>query len=332
MSGTHLFYNGVLMRDCQTLEWNQAIEYDESHTDVLYSRVRITVVSTLIGLFRNPEDNQPTTDGTRAMWEFEQQNKSTVAVRPIAGETIVDRLQEIQSLLSKPRKDFWYALNAVTSNRPPADHVPYADYTQVGSYRVVLAATGLDQKIYNAVKDQQKKDAKARLGELLPEGNVSGPLGQKTRIEKKRVIDCNNGPKPISVSVVAINGGQNIRVQFTIEVCRPFTTAKDDDPAVTSSVPLVRDAGDTSGKGVISNRWKITEELDQAWQTSLAIEGTLVVSDHRFKPDAMRLMTSCALFPYAQLQRRQFAYSADGLTMKYRYEMRETGIAPPPGV
>ncbi len=48
MAGTDLYYNGVLLQDCQIREFVQDIEYDESGSDPLYSRFRISVSSTLV--------------------------------------------------------------------------------------------------------------------------------------------------------------------------------------------------------------------------------------------------------------------------------------------
>ncbi len=44
---TNLIYNGVQLRNCETKRFDQQIEYDESGTDVMYSRFRIRVTAIL---------------------------------------------------------------------------------------------------------------------------------------------------------------------------------------------------------------------------------------------------------------------------------------------
>lgn len=48
MSGTTLYYNGVWLRDCETKLFEQSIQYDESRTDVMFTRIRLRVTSTLV--------------------------------------------------------------------------------------------------------------------------------------------------------------------------------------------------------------------------------------------------------------------------------------------
>lgn len=330
MSGTHLYYNGVLMRDCELLEFAQVIEYDESGTDPLFSRVRITVASTLVSLHstaaqaedEDPEDDEPVPPviGPSSL----DAHPSTIAIQNVDGESMVDRYQFIQKRLQVPRKDFWFALHAVT-NKPLEDNEPNAntpakDSMQNDSYRVVLAAAGIDN--FAPVNNVAGSPTK---GGRLVEGYVSGVAENNTQILRNDVVDANNGPKPQSVNVQKINGGRAMRVHFSIEVCRALCESNDTDP----SIHPIRNAQKVVG--VLSNRWSISETLNEKWEAEIVVEGTLIVSDHRFKPDAMRLMTSCALFPYAKLVSRHFSQSTDGLKLKYRYTLREAGIAPPPG-
>ncbi|QDV26354.1 hypothetical protein [Aureliella helgolandensis] len=314
MSGTHTFYNGVLMRDCELIEFAQVVEYDESQTDPLYSRFRLTVASTLVSLHSvNGGSSSPILMGD---------HQSTIGVPPVNNESVVDRLRFVHEKLSQPRGDFWYALNAV-SNKPlsAGPNAPAPDGQQNDSYRVVLAAAGIGD--YSEVDTTDGSDTKGGR-------KVTGKLGalETSNIEilREDVIDMNNGPKPMSVNVVEIHGGRAMRVQFTIEVCRPICPLQNNDP----SAHPIRDAKRV--KGVISNRWAINETLNEDWSNTIVIEGTLIVSDQRFKPDAMRLMTSTAMFPYAKMKGRQFFTSSDGLKLKYRYTMQEAGVAPPPHI
>ncbi|MCC7334454.1 MAG: hypothetical protein IT422_05140 [Pirellulaceae bacterium] len=323
MSGTHLFYNGVLMRDCEMIEFAQVIEYDESETDPLYSRFRLTVASTLISLHStNPSDGPPINLGDTSN-ALTRQHLSTIALPAVTGETVVDRLQFIESRLQQPRKDFWLALNATTNkplvNNSPDQFTPAKDSSANDSYRIVLAATGIDD-----FADMSTDENDGTKGGRKVTGMLAGATQfTNVQIERKDVVDANNGPKPQGVNVVQINGGRSMRVQVTIEVCRPLC-----QPSTDPTTHPIRDAKKV--KGVISNRWSIQETLNENWEAEIVIEGTLIISDQRFKADSMRLMTSTGMFPYAKMTGRMFSTSADGLKLKYRYTIKEAGISPPP--
>ncbi len=295
MSGTHVFYNGVLLRDCELLAFEQLIEKDKSGTDPLYSRFRISVASRLVSMTSDTLDPSHTP------------HLSTIAPPLPEANVMVDRLAQIQERLQEFRKDFWMAINASTFNtRADAQAAPANDTTNNDPYRIVLAATGL-------------------LEDGSQTGKVGGYyIGKDTNIDRDSVIDADNGPKTSNVKVVKIDGGRAMRVQFSIDVCRCVCNPNIFD----STTPPVRDAAKV--EGVISNRWSVQETIDDNWKTSFAIEGVLVVSDQRYKPDAMRLMTSQHLIPYAKLAGREFFVSEDGLTLRYRYSMQERGAAPPP--
>jgi len=321
MSGTHVFYNGVLMRDCDLKEFDQVIEKDDSNTDHLYNRFRFTFASRLVSLHSvNPQVGPPL-DLNEDENNLQRQHLSTIAIPFVDGESVIDRVKYIERQLQEPRKDFWLALNAVTNKSlaentagefTPADN-PFAN----DSYRIVLAATGIHKPETEGNESM---------------GFVTGPLpGSPTEVERNKVLDVNNGPHPIDVKVQRIHGGRAMEVVFSIEVCRLLCEEGDpyagDDP---EDVAPVRDASKV--KGVISNRWSLTDAMDANWETQHTINGTLRVSDQRYKPMALRLVVTPKLFPYAHLNNQEFAVDKTGLVLQYQFTIKETGYAPPPGV
>jgi len=90
MSGTTLWYNGVVMRDCETQSFEQSVQFDESGTDVLFSRFRIRVASTLTAVHYS---------GT------------PFGIDTQSGLTAVQRMQDIQARLWSPRQDFWFTVD-----------------------------------------------------------------------------------------------------------------------------------------------------------------------------------------------------------------------------
>lgn len=316
--GTVVFYNNVLLRDCELLEFAQTIEYDEeTQTDPMFSRIRVTVASMVVGL------NDLQTGDLFLSGASNQHPSVSFPVGVSIDGTVPDTLAAIQQRLQQPRKDFWMATNANTPKNPdsnlPNEHTPAVDNSQKDPFRIILAAGGID--------DYAEVDGESG-GRVVPPEKLNGTTATKIEIFRDDVLDANNGPRPISCSVVRIDGGRAMRVHFSIEICRALCQYEpgQNDP----SAHPVRDAEKVVG--VISNKWNVTEDIDANWQVTLNVEGTLRVRDQRFKPDAMRLMTAVALFPYGRMVSRQFFTSGSGLTLKYRYRITEAGVAPPPGL
>lgn len=323
MSGTEVYYNRVLLRDCETLQYSVRYEQDQSNTDLVFARYFMTFASLVVSILPDVDELPP---------EDLNIHQSTIGLPGDVGFTeydwtVADRCKRLQKLLEEPRKDFWLAINSTTFGDRPSSSVldpdapsdseaaPSDDHSQHDPFRVVLAAAGLTNE----------QVEKWRSGENPSLGNILAFYpGKSTTIERIKVLDVNNGPHPSGLSVTQINGGRSMRVQVTIEVCRVLTEplSGSDDPRPT------RDAGKV--KGVISNRWSIRETIDDEWRTSYSIEGVLRVTDRRYKPDAMRLMTSCYLIPRAKMTSREFYTTPDGLQLHYRYQMKEIGISAPP--
>jgi hypothetical protein len=312
MSGTHLFYNGVLFRDVKTDEFIQEIESDESGTDPLYSRFRITCESFIVSLSSDLTEVNPTAS----------QGHDSAARIPTPGSGddekegavddrfMMDRLRIVQARLQERRKDFWLAVNgaAVLSNIATDAPRFYDPGAQNYPYRIVLAATG------------ELFPGESALNKI----NISGFGETATNAPRLEHLDCNDGPKPKLLSA-SIIGGRALRVRFSIELCLCICRG-----LKSGEVPPVRDARKI--KGVISNRWSISEDLDSQFRSTHTIEGTLIVSDHRYKVQAMRTMCHPKLFPYARLESRNFTQDKTGLKLGYRFGIKEQGDAPPKGL
>lgn len=228
--------------------------------------------------------------------------------------TVIGRLKLIKERLQQPRKDFWLAIHAATRNTV-VKPFPVDDWKTMDSFRIILAATG-----------EQYDQTSATSTAKNPNPKIEAFAGEDTDIDRDTVIDANQGPKPLNASVQII-GGQFMRVQLTIEVCRCLC---EEVPGGEGPTPPVRDARKV--EGVISNKWSVSESLDQNWATTHTIEGTLVVKDQRYKAMAMRTMVHPRLFPYAKLESREYAVDKSGLKLGYRFVIKERGSAPPPGI
>lgn len=266
---TQVYYNGIVMNDCETQSFEQAIEYDESNTDVLFSRFRIKVASTLVG-YANPQ--HPST--------IETPNGLSVAAKE----------WDIQSRLSENRKDFWMVLRGVAASEESASTL---DYTLVG-------ATG------------------------TPEGtwDPSPPGGATQTASRKNYVDCNNGPRPIAVTVSQIFGGKAMRVVFEIEICLRRVA----DPFVD---PTILPSGLEPDNRVISNRWSLSESKDESWVTTKVMEGTLRVLHSSYWPHAMRYLCVPPLLSGYRRRSQKFVSDPTDLVLKYQIEDRQEHAAAP---
>lgn len=310
MAGTTIFYNGVLLQDCETLDFRQVVEYDrETGRDAMYSRFKITVASSVVSVASNN-------------MAANQQHPSTVLVRLEAGDDnpdtdqrAVDRLAIVRAKLQAPRKDFWMA---VQGDNPAAN--PTTHETPGSNNRIVLAATGEYSKDKNHNYDTP--------GGPYPKFIRSYGANQFTNAERVKHIDPDDGPRTLDVSVRFV-GNSFMRVTATFEVCVNLCRSNETDPS-PSAPPPARDARKV--EGVFSNRWSVTESLDGEMKTTHTINGILRVKDHRYKAQSMRMFVHPLLFPYAKLESRSFAVDPIGHELTYSFVIREVGNAPPPGI
>lgn len=307
MSGTTVFYNGVLMQDCDT-SFQQVIEYDkESGKDAMFSRFRITVASNMVSV--------PTTEGF-------VEHPSTIKVGLFSEleaannvEHAVDRLAIARSRLQEPKKDFWFAIHGTSDTVPPAE--PTTDTTPSSGFRIVLAATG--DYAHKAADDNSLE-----YPEFIRAYGFDGTLPKQTNAKRIEHIDPDDGPRTSDVDVVYV-GGRFMRVTATFDVC--LCLCRDN---MTREDPPVRDARKV--EGVITNKWSMTESTDGNMRTTHNISGLLRVKNHRYKAQAMRTMVHPLLFPYAKMESRTFGVDHTGHELTYNFVIREAGNAPPPGI
>lgn len=103
--GTNLKYNGVELHNVATTEWQQEVMLDESGTDLLYTRHRITVEGIL---HVQAGDNCPA-------WILPSSGSYSSAGHAASG-SIEETMAKVQALLSRPRCELEITINAF----PPA--------------------------------------------------------------------------------------------------------------------------------------------------------------------------------------------------------------------
>ena len=325
MAGTTVYYNGVCLQDCLTSDFEHVIEYDESGYQAIANRFRITVESTIVSYHdlgsetARPEKFHPST---------------VVNVSDLTG-TIgssvkllgTDTLAEIQSRLNQNCMDFVMTVHDSATNDiyyPGPDPEPAPDTTQHpkgyfqrnGSHRILLAGTGISKKSVAGVGETKL---------VIYDPNINAVDFTEIDILRQDVLDCDNGPKPMNISVGPLAGSRVFRVSISFEICRPIVSLSDSDEETLSYDPR-------TAKGVMKNRWSVSDSIDEKGAVTHRIRGTLAVSDIRYKANAMRLMAFPLAFPFARLAGRENEVSEDGKTLGYTIAFKHAGNAPPLGV
>ncbi len=321
MGGTHLFYNGVELRDCVTKVFDQKMLFDDGGNHVT-SVFRIRVESMVYGFYNGAASTPYTQDDLLS-------HPSTVITKN-TGETdtkgtATDRMGIIQRLLKEPRKDFFYATHGGKRE----------DITE-DIYQVMLAATGADKAGTLAdpefFKDVLGNDLQIRYIKYF---NDNGPIempavGQTNKISRVEVIDTNNGPRPIDCQVTEAFGGRAFRISFEIEVHRHLCY-RQDSPSDTDEFPynLLANQDALSNPYILSNTWSSEETCDEEFRRTRTVEGTLRVRDARYWSHAFRYLCIPGLLPGYQRKSQRFASDATNLTLKYRIEDKQAEASPP---
>jgi hypothetical protein len=210
MSGTTVFYNGVLLQDCETSDFQQIVEYDkESGKDAMFSRFRITVASNVVSVPTVQFDEEgdpipvaehPSTIKVGIFNDIEAANNT---------EHAVDRLAIARSRLQEPKKDFWLAVHGTSNTVPPFE--PTTDTTPSSGFRIVLAATG-------DYAHKPADDNSSKYPEFIRAYGFNGSFPRQTNARRVEHIDPDDGPKTSSVNVVMV-GGRFMRVAVTFDIC-----------------------------------------------------------------------------------------------------------------
>ncbi|MFG0261526.1 MAG: hypothetical protein ACF788_03970 [Novipirellula sp. JB048] len=309
-----MIYNGVYLRDCQTLSFEQTIQYDDSGTDTLFSRFKIRVASNVVAV-RYGSSRQ-------------------FGIQPVNGATSVQRMHDIQERLSQPRGDFWFIVEDCVDNErgnsPIVRDQPLLIATgKAYDEEIVTTTSGHAGIGIETIESVERTDRMLRPHPGRPAGDdlstsTYGPFN--VDFKASLVLDCENGPKPKSVNVQQIIGGRSLRVEFEIEICRKLCPSDfvDEKPIALGGI-----ADETANPNVLSNRWYLDESKDDNWVTTRTMQGTLRVANRDAWPHAMRYLCIPGLLKGYQRARQSFASDEAGLKLKYRIEDRQAHAAPP---
>lgn len=312
---TTIVYNGVALRDCETKLFEQDVQYDESNTDVMYSRFRIRVASHLVSY-------QGATNNSLGKTQFGIDSFEGLYSKTTAAQ----RHHDIQARLSEARGDFWMLIDNMITQQDGGGAPETLDQPLL-----IAAGKAYDEEIVTASIGGAGGTFYSDVSNTplyMPvhpfSGNADTPEYGSGTIAKWKVLDCENGPKPKHVAITQVFGGRGFRVEFEIEVCRKL--CKDD---FQDEAPVVFGGDINSSNYVLSNRWYLDESKDDDWFTTRTLQGTLRVAHASYWPHAMRLLCLPKLLKGYKRVRQSFVSDPTDTILKYRIEDRQAHAAPP---
>lgn len=132
--------------------------------------------------------------------------------------------------------------------------------------------------------------------------------------------DVNNGPKCKIIAITHIAANEVFRVSAEFEICKPECTSSGD----------IADVGKTPGntQGVLSNRWSVSDDIDEDFYTTRTYSGRLVLASSNLDANAFRSLCVPKLMPGLK-RRMAFTVTADGKNLDYTIVDREVAFSAP---
>ena len=123
--------------------------------------------------------------------------------------------------------------------------------------------------------------------------------------------DVNNGPKPKSCDIVHVAGDNVFRIEYEIECA------------------FVDCDNDQNSAGVLSNRWSMSDDIDQDWYTTRSIHGRLRVASINLNPQSFRGWVVPPLQKGFKRESMSFVTTPDGLNLDYSITDKQVYAACP---
>lgn len=143
---------------------------------------------------------------------------------------------------------------------------------------------------------------------------VMGPIeGPFSIVGAKNLRDTQSGPRPISCEIQQITGNTVFRVQYTIELhvadCDNITNPNE--------------------SGVLSNRWSMSDSIDDNLMTTRRLKGRLMLANSTFNAHAFRNFVVPRLQRGMRRQHMNFEVTSDSLHLNYEVVDKEIAFSAP---
>lgn len=307
---TLIRYNNVVLANCLTERFVEEPVYDDSGTDLLYFKYRITVVCYVHGDHNiavptqwnnapfdplkagqsapgisNYEGIVPTAGGIQAAFPGPS--------GAVAGQLAVLNYRRLREALTEPRGRFqmW-----------------------VGDNQILRATSALNGAPGGAA------------------GFITGSHDPVKQVgDEITSHDLNNGPKILECEIDKIQGPHIFRVRWSVEVCLLHceitgSSSSAEDP---HSAGIGGFRPNNNRDHVLSNRWTVEDRVDENLETTRTYRGVLRTTTAMINPNQFR---SYCLPPLSMGMRRDsmsFATSMDSLTLSYTIVDKEVAFSAP---
>lgn len=320
MTETCLTYNGVFLRNVQTLSLEETPVMDESGQQHIYNLVRLKVQ----GYFT--KDNPRANAGRGASLGIWPNMGEPASANPKDQNGADRQFHFLSYFLNEPRKRLSYAVN----------------YENSGSQNLLFSVLPGWVDLTADPIPQEEAAEPPLVGPQLP--NL--PLREMSGWH-----DLHGGPFPKNVSITQIANNMVFRVEFEVEFAiapwcfkstnsdQPVSTlifGQDINPAVDINGQIKteqdeREFGAHKKLGVLSNRWSCVDRLDNSSYLIRTYAGTVRLANPHWNPNDYRCLTLPPLVPGMRRESIEYRASEDGLKLQYTIVDKEVTITPPEG-
>lgn len=319
---THIRYGEVDLVNCLTDTFSQEPVYDESGTDLLYYKYSIAVTCYVHG---STGQGGPTGTGAGEItgaWGGVANQPPTVANEGPAIIPTDDGSGSYEDGVGYTQTGETEFGTSSNEDLGPFFSGGGGTIAQnaVFNYRALRAQLGQPRQPFQMWVGRNQLLASAPAQPSSQTNNAGsaygGILNEHSNIG---IYDLNNGPKILGLEITKVQGPSIFRVQWRVEVCvrHCFGGANDAENLDERGGSLVPHAGHARGNQILSNRWSVSDSIDQDLLTTRTITGTLRASTANVNPNVFREYVVPPLSLGMRISSMQFEVSADGLTLNY---------------
>lgn len=285
----------VLITNCVTEQFSQEAVFDPSNTDLMFHKFIVVVSGFVNGsnvLFSKDNADPPNVEAPVSSVAGGVGGGLTSGLTP--GDTAKQHVS-FRSLLLEPRQSF----EMRTGCNFQAD-----DVNKLLGGTVLLKADPhpfVDASLNRRMSPNAPSDFTAGIKPAVGSVSDAGDFGG---------YDLNNGPRCTRCDVIQVVGNQVFRIRVQFEICKLECDA--------------HGQANNNNLGVLSNRWSVSDDVDENFFTTRRFSGVLRVATAQLNAHEFRSWVVPPLQGGFRRQSMAFRVSEDSLTLSYDITDRET--------
>jgi len=307
---TVVLYNHIRLMNCITERFSEEAVFDPSGTDLMFKKFTVTVSGYITGEDLRVAAMKRTQNGI--MFPSSLGGYPSITSSVDVHHNPTNEEVALRSVLMEPRHDFemWEGCDSDGTFPKPDDSNKHTNARPLLIGRAYRSGSGNDE--FRKVSPDGSSPEGIGAAPFLPlstEPTTSGTADYGA-------YDVNNGPKCLSCDVSRVINNTLFRIVCTFEVCKMECDVKGQVP--------------NNKRGVLSNRWSVSDSIDGNMTTVRTISGQLRVTTPYLNANQFRGWVVPALQPGFRRESIQFTVTADGLWLNYVVTDRETHYSAPP--